>query len=143
MFLGVPFNIASYSLLAQIIAQQAGLKPGRFVHTFGDSHFYCGSGERGNFYKENFDKLKKRVADAENGDDYELTLRWIENSASPEEKGKSGQDHVTGILEQLQRESRLLPKLTIANKHYSQLTIDDFILEGYNPHPPIRRAMAV
>jgi thymidylate synthase len=40
IFLGVPFNIASYALLTLMVSQVCGLKPGEFVHTLGDAHLY-------------------------------------------------------------------------------------------------------
>ena len=142
-FLGVPFNIASYAMLTQIIAQQAGLQARRFVHTFGDSHFYCGAGERGNWYRDNLDELKDKVRGAITPGDYREVLVDLMDKLPPEPEGERGYDHVPAIIEQLSRTPYRLPKLEIANKDFDKLTIDDFKLTDYDHHAPIRRKMAV
>ncbi len=48
VFLGVPFNIASYALLVLMVAQVCGLAPGEFIHTFGDAHLYSNHVEQAN-----------------------------------------------------------------------------------------------
>jgi thymidylate synthase len=48
VFLGVPFNIASYALLTMMVAQVCGLKLGEFIHTLGDAHLYSNHIEQAN-----------------------------------------------------------------------------------------------
>lgn len=94
MFLGVPFNIASYSLLTHIIARECNLKVGDFIWTGGDCHIY--------------------------------------------------NNHFDAVREQLSREERSLPTLMITvGKKWNEYTMDDFVLDGYNPHPTISAEMAV
>jgi len=65
MALGVPFNIASYSLLLTIVAQRTGLTPGVFVHTLGDAHIYLDhvEGLQKQLEREPFERPSIRVAD--------------------------------------------------------------------------------
>ncbi|XP_077884013.1 thymidylate synthase-like [Ictidomys tridecemlineatus] len=95
MGLGMPFNIASYSLLTYMIAHITGLQPGDFVHTLGDAHIYL--------------------------------------------------NHIEPLKIQLQREPRPFPKLKILRKveKIDDFKVEDFQIEGYNPHPTIKIEMAV
>lgn len=149
MFLGVPFNIASYAALTEIIAKETGMTAKTFIHSFGDSHFYTGVRERTKWHKENFGGLKEKIKDAvsleeRRGDKtgYLEVKDHIDRNA-PEDGNMEKYDHVTAILEQLSRDPRTLPKLKIADKPFDELEAEDFIAEGYDPHPPIRRSMAV
>jgi len=163
-FLGVPFNLASYVALTQIIAKETNLTPKTFIHTFGDSHFYTGLEKRTQWYRKNFEELKKRIGKAaEPGflskvwdkirfrDSKERFLEvrdWIDENSPrdvnfPNEPTEENYDHVTAILEQLCREPGPLPKLTIAKKPFDKLTISDFVFEDYDYHPAIKRDMLV
>ena len=63
MFLGVPFNIASYALLVNLIARETGLKPGEFIHTLGDAHIY----------KNHFNQVKELL----NRSAYGAPMLWL------------------------------------------------------------------
>ena len=95
IFLGVPFNIASYALLTMMVAQVCGYELGDFVWTGGDCHLYV--------------------------------------------------NHLEQTQLQLSREPRALPLMRINPdvKDIFAFTIDDFVLEGYDPHPHISAPVAV
>jgi thymidylate synthase len=123
--------------------------PKTFIHTFGDSHFYASIGDRTNWYKENFNEVQNRIINAKLkqekfGDKYEYleVIDWI-NKNAPSDGNMEHYDHVTAILEQLSRETREKPTLEIADKPFEELDVEDFRVVNYNPHPSIRRKMAV
>ena len=95
IFLGVPFNIASYALLTMMVAQVCDLQYGDFVHTLGDAHLYS--------------------------------------------------NHLEQAKLQLSRDFRKLPVMHInpAVKSIFDFKFEDFTLEGYDPHPHIKAAVAV
>src|SRR6202043_79423 len=95
VFIGVPFNIASYALLTLMMAQVTGLAPGEFVHTLGDAHLYL--------------------------------------------------DHLEQAKLQLTRTPRPLPTMRInpAATDLFAFRYEDFLLEGYDPHPHIKAKVAV
>lgn len=95
LFLGVPFNIASYSLLTLMIAQQTGLNPGEFIWSGGDVHIY--------------------------------------------------KNHLEQVELQRLRSPKGLPKLIIKRKPDSifDYKYEDFVVEGYDPHPAIKAKVSV
>ncbi|MEA5386021.1 thymidylate synthase [Haloarculaceae archaeon H-GB11] len=134
--LGIPFNIAAYSLLANVLAQRADLELGSFGHTIVDAHIYCGKGERGQWYGEHLDELRSRVA----SDDPREVAHWIESTAPAE--AESGYDHVPGLLKQLAREPLSRSTIEVADKPLDELTHDDIELREYESHDPLDFAVA-
>ena len=92
MFLGVPFNIASYSLLTMMIAQVCGLKPGEFVHTLGNAHIYSNHFEQVKLQltREPLPLPKVRInPDVKNIDDFKFEdFELVDYQSHPAIKGE-------------------------------------------------------
>ncbi|SDY20111.1 thymidylate synthase [Halobellus clavatus] len=140
--LGIPFNIAAYSLLATAIAQRTGFEVAEFAHSVVDAHIYCGAGERGAWYADNLGELQSRLAAVESRSEYRDVREWLEDTAPPEADGEERYDHVPGLLEQCAREPRDRPEIDVADVPLDELTYEDVELSGYDPAPGIRFAVA-
>ncbi|MFB6246785.1 MAG: thymidylate synthase [Candidatus Pacearchaeota archaeon] len=106
--LGVPFNMAQYGLLLNMLAHETGLNPGYFEHMLGNVHFYTGVGERQEFLRDqrNLHELQKGVKKARDSQDYMEMFNWYMNSAPEEPENRKGYDHVPFALIQLAREPK-------------------------------------
>jgi thymidylate synthase len=144
--LGIPFNIAAYSILLTAVAQRTGFEPGMFAHSVVDAHVYCGTGERGDWYGDGDgdarEPLRDGLADADSREEYERLADWVEETAPPEADGDERKDHVPGLLRQLGREPRAKPTLRVADKPLDELAFDDIELLDYDPAPGIEFAVA-
>jgi len=140
--LGVPFNVAAYSLLAHAVAGRTGFEVGSFGHTIVDAHVYCGSGARGEWYADNLGTLQSRLAGVDDPEEYREVREWLESTAPPEAEGEKRHDHVPGLLEQLSREPTERPAIEVADKPLDDLAYDDIELRGYDPAPGIEFAVA-
>lgn len=130
---GVPFNIAAYSLLTRLLAQQTGFEVGEFSHTLVDAHIYVGGNERGDWYGENLNE----VQDIYKAEGPKGALDFIESNAPEEEH--DNEDHMPNLLEQLTREPRELPQLDINNSAtIDNISREDIHLYDYEPHPSLR-----
>jgi thymidylate synthase len=140
--LGVPFNIAAYSLLAHAVAGRTEFEVGSFGHTVVDAHVYCGTGARGAWYAEHLDALQSRLANVAGKEGYREVRDWLESAAPPETEGEKRHDHVPGLLEQLAREPTARPHIEIADKPLDDLEYDDIDLREYDAAPGIEFAVA-
>jgi thymidylate synthase len=140
--LGVPFNIAAYSLLTHAVAQETGFKPGKFGHTVVDAHVYCGKGDRGAWYDDNLAELQSRLGEVDTKAEYLDVREWLTETAPTESDESDGYDHVPGLLTQLSREPRSRPAIEIADKPLDELTFEDIQLTDYDPADGIQFSVA-
>jgi thymidylate synthase len=140
--LGVPFNLAAYSLLAHAVSNRTDFEVGSFGHTIVDAHVYCGEGERGAWYAENLPALQDRLDGVTERAAYREIREWLEREAPDEPEGTLGYDHVPGLLTQLSRDPRERPRIEVANRPLDDLEYEDIRLREYDPAPGLEFAVA-
>lgn len=117
IFLGVPFNIASYSLLLHMIGSVTNMYPKKFIHTFGDAHIYSN-------HKNQVNQLLNRTLS--------------EGSSLDFYRDKSSRNYVGDYV------GPKLPKLKINKKeNIFDYKFDDFSIINYNPLKPIKAPVAI
>jgi len=140
--LGVPFNLAAYSLLSNAVATRLGFELGSFGHTIVDAHVYCGTDERGAWYADNLDTLRGRIRAVEDRSEYLDVREWLAEAAPPQSDPGSDYDHVPGLLTQLSRQPRARPRIDIADRPLDELEYGDIGLSAYDPAPEISFGVA-
>lgn len=140
--LGIPFNIAAYSLLATAVAQRTGFTLGTFGHTVVDAHVYCGAGDRGAWYADNLDRLQERLRGVTADEEYRRLKEWLLETAPPESAANQHLDHVPNLLEQLARDSRPRPQIQVTDVPLDELTHSDIELIGYESADSLEFAVA-
>lgn len=119
MFLGVPFNITSYSLLTHIIARLTGYEPGKFIHSFGDAHIY----------QNHTEQVKEQLS----RDAYSKLPRFrLETDFDFDQNVPIDELHFQSVENQYEE-----------NSIWHKLSFDDFKLSGYEHHPKISAPIAV
>lgn len=137
--LGVPFNIACYSLLANVVAQRTDLELGNFAHSITDAHIYCGKGARGEWYESNLTEVQDRLSRVDTDENYSDVADWVEEEAPDDPENY---DHVPGLLRQLSRTPKERPEIEVADKPVDELTYDDIHLHKYNSHDGLKFGVA-
>ncbi|CAI49553.1 thymidylate synthase [Natronomonas pharaonis DSM 2160] len=140
--LGVPFNLAAYSLLAHAVANRTAFEVGSFGHTIVDAHIYCGAGDRGAWYADKLPALQDRLNDIDDREEYVDVREWLESEAPAEADDEGGLDHVPGLLTQLSRSPRDRPEIEVADRPLDDLEYDDVQLHDYDPAPGISFSVA-
>jgi thymidylate synthase len=147
--LGVPFNIAAYSLLLKLVANQTDYEVGKFSHSLVDAHIYCGRNERSQWYQQNISELQEKVASVQEKEEFRNIRSWILENAPKDEGAESvedhnyGYDHIPGLLEQIARPTLGRSRLNINDETtINNVKYDDFELEEYESHGGIRFEVA-